>query len=105
MTLIQPSQKSFTHLILVFFIVILVSGAFSLIFLYNRSVNMEHSISAAQVELRKIQTARAEIQDKIFGLSSDANLQKLSKERNLVKDKNPRYLEVSQSAVAGLAIR
>lgn len=93
------------HLILIFFVVILVSGAFSLIFLYNRSVNMEHSISAAQGELRRIQTARAEIQDKIFGLSSDTNLQKLSKERNLVKDKNPRYLEVSQSAVAGLAVR
>ena len=105
MTLIQPNQKSSIHLILVFFLVILVSGAFSLVFLYNHSVNIEHSISAAQGELRRIQTARAEIQDKIFGLSSDTNLQKLSKERNLVKDKNPRYLEVSQSAVAGLAVR
>lgn len=93
------------HLILISFIVILIFGASDLIFLYNRSVNMEHSLSAAQGEFRKLQTARAEIQDKIFGLSSDANLQKLSEERNLVKDKNPHYLEVPQSAVAGLVAR
>ena len=105
MTLIQPNQKSFIHLILISFIVILIFGASWLIFLYNRSVNMEYSLSAVQGELRKLQTARAEIQDKIFGLSSDANLQKLSEERSLVKDKNPYYLEVPQSAVAGLVAR
>lgn len=105
MTLIQPGQKSFIHLILVFFIVILVFGAFLLIFLYNRSVNTEHSISAAQNELRRIQTARAEIQDKIFGLLSDANLQRISEERHLVKDKEPQYLEVAKSAIAGITGR
>ncbi len=93
------------HLILISFIVILIFGASYLIFLYNRSVNMEHSLSAAQGELRKLQTARAEIQDKIFGLSSDANLQKLSEERNLVKDKNPHYLEVTQPVLAGITGR
>ncbi len=105
MTLIQPNQKSFIHLILISFVIILVSGAFTLIFLYNRSVNMEHSVAVAQGELRKLQTARAEIQDKIFALSSDANIRKFSEERNLVKDKNPHYLEVTKPVVAGLAAR
>ena len=105
MTLIQPNQKSFIHALLFSFIVILIFGAFALIFLYNRSVNLEHSLLRAEGELWKLQAARAEMQDKIFALSSDANLRKLSEERNLVKDNNPHYLEVAQPVLAGVTGR
>ena len=87
-------------------IAVLVLSSFWLIFLYNRSVDLEHRISDGQAQLRKLQAGKAELQDKIFALSSDANLGSISGERHLVKDKTPEYFEVAkepgaQAALAG----
>ncbi len=101
MTFIQSDKKSFIQYALFIIIGALIIVSFALIFLYNHSVDLEHSVSRAGADLQKLQTQTAELQDKIFTLSSDANLQKLSEERHFVKDKQPRYLEVdSQPALA-----
>ena len=110
MTFIQPNEKQFIHIVLFALIVVLISGSFSLIFLYNHSVNLGHEIANSQAALRKLQAGKAELQDKIFALSSDASIQKFSESRNLVKDKTPQYFETggnatTQPALAGLAGR
>jgi hypothetical protein len=94
------------NLVLFCMIAMLVLGSFSLIFIYNRSVDLEHRLSDGQQELRKLQAGKAELQDKIFALSSDANLGSISNGRHLVKDKAPEYFEVGkepgvQAALAG----
>lgn len=96
MTLIQPAEKNIIHIALFFMIAVLVTGSFWLILLYNRSVDLEHQISDGQAALRKLQSGKAELQDKIFTLLSDANLQSVSAERHLVKDTAPEYFKADQ---------
>lgn len=98
MTFIQPTQKNFINIAIPVLICILIFASVWLIFLYNRSINLEHGISQTEKDLQKLQVDRAELQDKIFALSNDANLQKLSKERGLFQEKAPQYMEVGGTA-------
>ena len=100
MTLIQPTEKNLINLVLFCMITMLVLSSFWLIYLYNSSVNLEHRLSDGQAQLRKLQAGKAELQDRIFGLSSDANLLSVANERHLVKDKTPEYFEVGKEAGA-----
>ncbi len=104
MTFIQPNQKNLINTIIAILIIAVAFVALSLIFIYNRSVNLEHSVSGAENELRQLETSRAEIQDKIFAILSDDNLQKVSASKGFIKDKNPIYFKISQVPAAEAVI-
>lgn len=70
---------------------------------YNRSVNLEHEISATEINIRELQTNKAQLQDKMFTLLSDVNLKEFSRNRNLVEEKNPQYMKTATLNGAELA--
>lgn len=103
MTFFIPEQKSFLNYIIATFIAVVLLASISVIWAYNRSVNLEHEISAAELSIRKIETDKAQLQDKISTLLSDAALKKLSTGRNLVEEKNPRYVKIESIPSSELA--
>ena len=95
MTIIQ-SQKDNTIFRLTLTLIvgaIVVSGGM-LVFLYNRSVNLQHAMSDMTSEIKKLQTQSAELQDNTFAIFSTARVEAFAAEHGLVKDKNPQYLNV-----------
>jgi len=71
---------------------------------YNRSVNLEHEISAKEINIRELQTNKAQLQDKMFTLLSDVNLKEFSRNRNLIEEKNPQYMRTAVLNGAELAV-
>lgn len=97
MTIIKPqSQASFViRYLLVILVFLLITSGVMLVFLYNRAVNWEEAIRTSAVETKRLQTENAELQDTLFSLFANARVETLAAEYGLVKDKSPRYLEVS----------
>lgn len=66
-----------------------------LIFIYNYSINLDYKIYSAEETIKKLESEKAQLQDKVFALLSDASLKKLSANNGLVEEKNPKYLKIS----------
>ena len=79
-------------------------ASFWIILSYNKSVNLEHEISAAEINIRELQTSKAQLQDKMFTFLSDVNFKEFSKNRNLVEEKNPQYMKTATINSAELAV-
>jgi len=95
MTIIQPgrSQALAVNKFLVLLIVMLLIAAVWLVSLYNQLVNLNHNILDAESRIQKVETANAELKDKTFNLFDNQKLEALAAERQLIKDKEPQYLE------------
>ena len=104
MTFFQPEQKSFMNYIIGGLVAMSLVASFFVIFSYNRSVNLEHEISAAELSVRQLQTDKAQLQDRMFVLLSDVNLKKFSSDRNLIEEKNPQYMKTSANNGGELAV-
>ncbi len=96
MTIIKPEQKSFINLLLIIAVVLLLLATITFVILYNYVVNFEHNIKSMEEETKKIEIATAELNEKLFNIFSDGNLEKIVSENGLVKEKNPEYLEVNE---------
>lgn len=69
----------------------LVVAAMFLVGVYVRLVNLNHTLDAVSREIQEVQTANAELKDKLFVLWDGDRVESLAAERNLVKENNPRY--------------
>lgn len=100
MTSIQPNkEKTLSVKIIALLGVTLLFGVIFLIALYNQTVNLEHEIKAARDEVQNIQAENAEYKDKIFNLLSAKNIESIAAERQLVKEKEPEYIQAHRWAV------
>lgn len=72
----------------------LVLAAFLLVVLYNRTVNFEHGLAEVRSGLKEVQAQNVELREQIFGLFDASNFEGVLSD-NLIKDKNPEYLEIS----------
>lgn len=93
MTVLQPHK----HLILINYvigalIVAVFAGALSLVYGYNRLVDIEHGIADMKIGRQKIETESALLRDEIFGLTDESRFASLAAARALVKDASPQYL-------------
>ncbi len=94
MTIFQPNYANTAlHRVLILLICALIASAAMLVVYYNRYTNAEHGIAEANAELQQIETENAEMKRKILELVSGARVDELVAERQLVKDRQPRYLE------------
>jgi len=97
MTFIQPPRSNnLLNKILLFLILGLIFGTYWLITLYSNSVGLTHGILDMRSQISQIQTQNAELKNKVFSLLDSANLQNLAKDRQLIQEKNPQYLEVDK---------
>ncbi|OGY99188.1 MAG: hypothetical protein A3B13_00585 [Candidatus Liptonbacteria bacterium RIFCSPLOWO2_01_FULL_45_15] len=104
MTFFRPEQKSFINYAITTLIAICLIASLWIVLSYNRSVNLEHEISAKEINIRELQTNKAQLQDKMFTLLSDVNLKEFSRNRNLIEEKNPQYMRTAVLNGAELAV-
>jgi len=101
MTLIQPNRtNTFLGRTLIFLVILTVGASFWVVMLYNRVVNLQHSLFNIQSELTDLKTGNAELSDKIFAIFDNNNLERLAAERQLVKERVPSYFEIDPRALA-----
>jgi cell division protein FtsL len=101
MTIIQPgNKKTFWDRILAGLIIASVLISFFLVSAYTRFINLNHGLAETRKAIQEVQTANAELKDKIFALFDRSRLESLAAERNLVVEKNPQYLRVAGEPVA-----
>ncbi|MDP2598817.1 MAG: hypothetical protein Q8P49_03240 [Candidatus Liptonbacteria bacterium] len=99
MTFIQPNKKnSFLNGILIFLGLVAAAEVFGVVMLYNATVNMTHDIAEAKLELDAVGAANVDLNNRVMGTLSGAELLKLAAERGLVPDSKPQYFSLSQSA-------
>lgn len=97
MTIVEPYKKiSIINVLIFIFSLISVCVAILLIILYNNVINFENKISAAKLEIKKIETETAELKENLFNLLASDNLKKVAEENGLVEDKNPEYFKLKQ---------
>jgi cell division protein FtsL len=78
-------------------LVVLVAGfSIELVFLYNRTGNLQHQVSSVKDDILRIETANAEMKEEIFALFNPDAFQAFAQERGLVQDRDPRYFEVDR---------
>ena len=97
MTLIQPKTISniFGHIIIALALVLL-TGVAMLIVAYNQTVSLRHGVVNAKEDMKRIHAQNAELKDNVFNILSTVHLEDVAQGRNLVKEQQPRYLEVGQ---------
>ncbi len=104
MTFFQPEQKSLLNYAIVALVAVCLIASLWIVLSYNKFVNLEHEISAAEINIRELQIGKAQLQDKMFTLLSDVNLKEFSQNRNMVEEKNPQYMKTVVRNGAELAI-
>lgn len=104
MTFFKPERKSLLNYAIMALVALCLIASLWIVLSYNRSVNLEHGISAAEANIRELQTEKAQLQDKMFTLLSDVNLKEFSKNRNLVEEKNTQYMKTAAQSGAELAV-
>ena len=67
-----------------------------LIVVYNQTVSLRHGVATAKDDMKQISAQNAELKDAVFTMLSTAHLEDIAQGRNLVKEQQPRYLEVEQ---------
>lgn len=104
MTFFKPEQKSLLNYAITALIAVCLIASLWIVLSYNRAVNLEHEISATEINIMELQTNKAQLQDKMFTLLSDVNLKEFSRNRNLVEEKNPQYMKSAARNSAELAV-
>jgi len=103
MTFFQPEQRSLINYVIGALIMASLAASVMVIWAYNRSVNLGYEISSAELSIRKIQTEKSQLQDKIFTLLNSADVKNISN-GSLVEEKNPQYLKVDGRSSGDLAV-
>ncbi len=95
MTFIKPhNKKSILTVILACMVFIMIAGAGSLVFAYNRSMSFERGISAATAALQRQEAENARLKSGLLALFDTAHLAAFAELRSLVREKNPVYVAV-----------
>ncbi|MDO8504869.1 MAG: hypothetical protein Q7S36_03380 [Candidatus Liptonbacteria bacterium] len=100
MTFIRKEKENNINLLLLLLAVPLIFGIISIIAVYNQTINLKHGITDMKVEMRKIESESAGLNDRLFGIFDPKKVEEFAKERGLVKEAKPSYLEVTPWALA-----
>ena len=97
MTVLQPNKNksSLTKILFIMGLSLLVFVAAE-ISVYSGTVNLRHEASVTLDKVNLARVANAELKNEYFALMDQKNLDKLAKERGLIKDKSPKWVFVSQ---------
>jgi len=93
MTIIQPNKNFIFNPTLILLVAVLVLMAIFGIQLYNQNVNLRHAISESQKNFQEQNTLNAEYKNKYYQIFNNRNMEAIAKQKGLVPDKNPIYLE------------
>ena len=97
MTLIQPKIQnplSLFNTLLGGFLLLFLVGVVWLIMLYTGTVNLRHGVMTFRSNIETMQVQNATIKDQMFALLSGDSLASVAAANNLIRDTNPRYLQL-----------
>lgn len=96
MTIIRPRKNPQTiRKTIIFFGALLLVGVAVLIVIYNRTVEIEHGITELRKDFEQVQARNAELKDGFFKLFSNENVERVAREKHLIRDKEPQFMEVA----------
>ncbi len=75
-------------------VLMMIASAGSLVFAYNRSMNLERSVNVAVVALQKQEAENATLKSSLLSLFDTAHIATFAESRSLVREKNPVYVAV-----------
>lgn len=105
MTIIHPHKTlPFVHIFLMILAGVLVILSVWLVVLYNQSVNLDHNISSLKTQIKNTETETAELKDRIFTLLDTQTLSRIAETEGLIKEDNPKYLNVPPVAIPAIAL-
>ena len=98
MTIIQPNKNNKKANLMAFGLtmamVIMVAIGVSF---YNQLINLRHEIASQETNLQKVEVTNAELKNNLYRLTDNENLQALATDKNLVLEKNPKYVKINDS--------
>lgn len=97
MTVIQPNKNNTKLTKLIFYMCL---GLFALVWfevrVYSESVNLQHELIVLSERADAERVSNAELKNDYYALMDQENLDKLAKQRGLIRDKNPKWVFASQ---------
>lgn len=101
MTFIHATkQKSFLTRLIVALMIALFTGTAGLVLLYNKVVDLNHSIAQAKSQLEAIGTASTQLNDQIVAIIGGGGFTNAAVTNGLVLDQNPQYFAIAATALA-----
>ena len=92
MTIIEPNKNNhYSGEFLFFGLALLILVALSINF-YNLNVNLKYNIGLLEKAIQQLETANADLRDKLYQTLDGKNLAIIIEKQNLVSDKNPDYM-------------
>lgn len=95
MTYIKPHQNKNSNFKLFFFLIPILSAVFSLVVVYNMTVDTRHTLEKTRKSIQEIEASNANLRDRIFSMTGN-NLQQFAEERGFVQEQKPTYLQVEE---------
>lgn len=93
MTIIEPNKNYFLQSSLLYFAAAMLALMVAGIYLYNLNVTLKYGVSMQEKAIRQLETANADMRNEMYRILDVRNLSAVIKDRNLIQDKNPDYLE------------
>ncbi len=100
MTTVRSEKQNISNILLIILGGLLIFGFIYLIAVYNQLVNLRHGISDMRAETQKLGVQSAELKDQLFKIFDPGKVEALAKDRGLVKESKPNYLEANQWELA-----
>lgn len=94
MTIIQPKIKSRLDNYVGIFIALLLVMGMLYIYEYNHFVSLRHEIGVLDKEIIDLQAKDSDLKNELYALISPAKLEATGKQKGLVIEKNPDYLNI-----------
>ena len=60
-------------------------------------LQLRHEIASQETNLQKVEVTNAELKNNLYRLTDNENLQALATDKNLVLEKNPKYVKINDS--------
>ena len=101
MTILQPYQSTRRFNIPLTGVLLLIAafGVLSVYF-YNQNVEHRHALNDGLKKLQAMEAVNADLKNQLYQTLDTARIEAVATERNLIKDKNPQYLETSLETIA-----
>ncbi len=92
MTFLTPHQNGTTKQFLLLLFALVVLGGVLYIFEYNMFVNARFELGNLKKSLTELQTANADLKNRLYAVLDPVKLTALATERGLVLEKKPQYV-------------
>lgn len=94
MTILEPNRSRFSINLLPFALALVLIGlAVFSIYLYNQNVGLRHLISQNSRELQSQVVKNSDLKNQYYQVLSAKAVESVAREKGLVREKNPQYLE------------